>query len=192
LPGDLFIDCSGFRGLLIEQTLQAGYEDWSRWLPCDRAMAVPCERVRATTPYTQATAREAGWQWRIPLQHRTGNGYVYCSEYLGDDEAASLLLRRLDGAALADPRPLRFVAGRRKQIWKRRMSSPSASRAGSWNRWNRPAFTWSRRRSRDCCSCSRATASTRPSSTNSMRCRTPSSSRSARHPGPALHRDRTG
>ena len=119
LPGDLFIDCSGFRGLLIEQTLHAGYEDWSRWLPCDRAMAVPCERVQATTPYTRATAREAGWQWRIPLQHRTGNGYVYCSEFLGDDAAANLLLTRLDGAALADPRPLRFVAGRRKELWKK-------------------------------------------------------------------------
>jgi tryptophan halogenase len=119
LPGDLFIDCSGFRGLLIEQTLHAGYEDWSRWLPCDRAMAVPCERVQATTPFTRATAREAGWQWRIPLQHRTGNGYVYCSEFLGDDEAANLLLTRLDGAALADPRPLRFLAGRRKEIWKK-------------------------------------------------------------------------
>ncbi len=119
LLGDLFIDCSGFRGLLIEQTLHAGYEDWSRWLPCDRALAVPCERVQATTPFTRATAREAGWQWRIPLQHRTGNGYVYCGEFVGDDEAANQLLSRLDGAALADPRPLRFVAGRRKEIWKK-------------------------------------------------------------------------
>jgi tryptophan halogenase len=119
VAGDLFIDCSGFRGLLIEQTLQAGYEDWSEWLPCDRAMAVPCERVAATTPYTRSTSREAGWQWRIPLQHRTGNGYVYCSQFLGDDEAASLLLGRLDGAAQASPRPLRFVAGRRKVVWKK-------------------------------------------------------------------------
>ena len=91
VDGDLFIDCSGFRGLLIEQTLKAGYEDWSHWLPCDRAMAVPCERVAATTPYTRSTSREAGWQWRIPLQHRTGNGYVYCSQYISDDEAASKL-----------------------------------------------------------------------------------------------------
>jgi tryptophan halogenase len=119
IAGDLFIDCSGFRGLLIEQTLHAGYEDWSEYLPCDRAMAVPCERIAATTPYTRSTSREAGWQWRIPLQHRTGNGYVYCSQFLSDDEAASLLLSRLDGAALNTPRPLRFVTGRRKEVWKK-------------------------------------------------------------------------
>src|SRR6187397_1813605 len=93
-----FVDCSGFRGLLIEQTLHAGYDDWSQWLPCDRAVAVPCDRLPTTTPYTRSTAREAGWQWRIPLQHRIGNGYVYCSQFMSDDEAASLLLTRLDGA----------------------------------------------------------------------------------------------
>ena len=119
LEADFFIDCSGFRGLLIEQTLKAGYEDWSEWLPCNRAMAVPCRRQPATTPFTRSTARESGWQWRIPLQHRTGNGYVYCSEYLSDDEAASLLLTRLDGEALAAPKPLRFVTGRRKEVWKK-------------------------------------------------------------------------
>ena len=119
ISADFFIDCSGFRGLLIEQTLHAGYEDWSEWLPCDRALAVPCERLPTTTPYTRSTAREAGWQWRIPLQHRIGNGYVYCSQFLNDDEAASLLLSRLDGAARANPRPLRFVAGRRKEAWKK-------------------------------------------------------------------------
>ena len=119
LAGDLFIDCSGFRGLLIEQTLKAGYEDWTHWLPCDRAVAMPCERQASTTPYTRATAREAGWQWRIPLQHRIGNGYVYCSQFLGDDEAASLLQSRLDGAPQGAPRPLRFVAGRRKEVWKK-------------------------------------------------------------------------
>jgi tryptophan halogenase len=119
IAGDLFIDCSGFRGLLIEQTLHAGYEDWSKWLPCDRAMAVPCARAAATTPYTRSSAREAGWQWRIPLQHRTGNGYVYCSQFMGDDEAASLLLSRLDGEPKAAPRPLRFLAGRRKEVWKK-------------------------------------------------------------------------
>jgi tryptophan halogenase len=119
IEGDLFIDCSGFRGLLIEQTLKAGYEDWSHWLPCDRAMAVPCERVAKTTPYTRSTSYESGWQWRIPLQHRTGNGYVYCSQFISDDEAASKLLSRLDGAAQAAPRPLRFIAGRRKEVWKK-------------------------------------------------------------------------
>jgi tryptophan halogenase len=119
IEGDLFIDCSGFRGLLIEQTLHAGYEDWTEWLPCNRAMAVPCTRLPATTPFTRSTAREAGWQWRIPLQHRTGNGYVYSSEFLGDDEAASLLLGRLDGKPQAQPRPLKFVAGRRKEVWKK-------------------------------------------------------------------------
>lgn len=119
IAGDLFIDCSGFRGLLIEQSLHAGYEDWSHWLPCDRAVAVPCERVAVTTPYTRSVAREAGWQWRIPLQHRTGNGYVYCSEFLNEDEAAGLLLRRLDARATAEPRPLRFVTGMRKEMWKK-------------------------------------------------------------------------
>jgi tryptophan 7-halogenase len=119
IAGDLFIDCSGFRGLLIEQALQTGYEDWSRWLPCDRAMAVPSARAGTFTPYTRATARPAGWQWRIPLQHRTGNGYVYCSRYLSDDEAAATLLAHLDGEALGDPRPLRFVTGKRKKAWNR-------------------------------------------------------------------------
>lgn len=117
LPGDLFIDCSGFRALLIEGELHAGYEDWSHWLPCDRAVAVPCARVAETTPYTRSTARAAGWQWRIPLQHRTGNGYVYSSAFIGDDAAAATLLANLDGEALADPRFLRFTAGRRKRTW---------------------------------------------------------------------------
>jgi tryptophan halogenase len=119
IPGDLFIDCSGFRGLLIEQALETGYDEWTHWLPCDRAMAVPCENVGPLTPYTRATAREAGWQWRIPLQHRTGNGYVYGSRFISDDEAAAKLLSRLDGKALADPRPLRFTAGRRRKTWNR-------------------------------------------------------------------------
>lgn len=119
VAGDLFVDCSGFRALLIEQTLEVGFEDWSRWLPCDRALAVPCERAGTLTPYTRATARAAGWQWRIPLQHRTGNGYVYCSEFSSDDEARATLLDNLDGKALAEPRQLRFTAGRRKRIWER-------------------------------------------------------------------------
>ena len=117
LAADLFIDCSGFRGLLIEGALKTGYEDWSHWLPCDRAVAMPCENVGQPAPYTRSTAREAGWQWRIPLQHRTGNGYVYCSQFLEDDKAAELLASRLDGKALGDPRPLRFTTGRRKKHW---------------------------------------------------------------------------
>src|SRR5471032_332730 len=119
VDGELFIDCSGFRGLLIEQTLKTGYVDWTHWLPCDRAMAVPSERVDPITTYTRATAREAGWQWRIPLQHRTGNGYVYSSRYLGDDEAAATLLANLDSKALAEPRPLRFTPGMRKKFWNK-------------------------------------------------------------------------
>jgi tryptophan halogenase len=119
LTGELFIDASGFRGLLIEQALKTGYDDWSHWLPADRAVAVPSEKSGAATPYTRSTARAAGWQWRIPLQHRTGNGYVYSSAYLGDDEAAATLLGNLDGRALAEPRVLRFKTGRRKKMWNR-------------------------------------------------------------------------
>ncbi len=117
LEGELFIDCSGFRALLIEGEMQVGYDDWSHWLPCDRAVAVPCERVAETTPYTRSTARTAGWQWRIPLQHRIGNGYVYSSAFLNDDAAAATLLANLDGEALAEPRFLRFVAGKRRCAW---------------------------------------------------------------------------
>ena len=117
--GDLFIDCSGFRGLLIEETLKTGYEDWTHWLPCDRAMAVPSEPAGAPAPYTRSTARAAGWQWTIPLQHRVGNGYVYASRHVSDDEAAATLLANLGGRALADPRALRFTTGRRKRFWNR-------------------------------------------------------------------------
>ncbi len=117
VEADFFIDCSGFRGLLIEGALETGYEDWSQWLPCNSAVAVPCAKVEAPNPYTRATARSSGWQWRIPLQHRTGNGYVYCNDYLSDDEAAATLLANLDGEATADPRQLRFTTGRRKKFW---------------------------------------------------------------------------
>jgi tryptophan halogenase len=117
VEGDLFVDCSGFRGLLIEAAMGSGFEDWTSWLPCDRAFAVPCESNGDRQPMTRATARGAGWQWRIPLQHRTGNGYVYSSAHLSDDEAAATLLANLDGAPLADPKPLRFTAGHRKRAW---------------------------------------------------------------------------
>jgi tryptophan halogenase len=119
VEGDLFIDCSGFRGLLIEQALESCYEDWSNYLPCDRALAVPCASVDPLTPYTRSTARDAGWQWRIPLQHRTGNGYVYCSDFISDADATDSLMSNLDGEALAEPRQLRFVTGKRRQIWKK-------------------------------------------------------------------------
>ncbi|HEX6409252.1 MAG TPA: tryptophan halogenase family protein [Sphingomicrobium sp.] len=119
VEGKLFIDCSGFRGLLIEQELEAGFEDWSHWLPCDRATAVPCSSVRPVTPYTRATARKAGWQWRIPLQHRIGNGHVHCSRHVSEDEATAILLANLDGEPMADPRTLRFATGRRRKAWVR-------------------------------------------------------------------------
>jgi hypothetical protein len=117
IDGDLFIDCSGFRGLLIEGALKAGYDDWSAQLPCNSALAVPCAKVPKITPYTTSTAKSAGWLWRIPLQHRTGNGHVYCNNFTTDDEAARVLLEGLDGKALDEPRQLRFTTGRRRKSW---------------------------------------------------------------------------
>lgn len=119
IEGDLFIDCSGFRGLLIEQTLEAGYEDWTHWLPCDRALAVPSENIGNPAPYTRATAHKSGWQWRIPLQHRTGNGHVYCSSHISDDEAQTVLLDHVEGDAIGEPRLLKFTTGMRKKVWHR-------------------------------------------------------------------------
>ena len=119
LSADLFIDCSGFRGLLIEGTLLTGYEDWTHWLPCDRAVAMPCAKAGDLAPYTRSTARSAGWQWRIPLQHRTGNGYVYSSQFISDEEAEKTLRENLDGEVLADPNLLRFTTGRRRKFWNR-------------------------------------------------------------------------
>lgn len=119
VSGDLFIDASGFRGLLIEQALATGYEDWTRWLPCDRAVAMPSVLSAEPAPYTRAVAREAGWQWRIPLQHREGNGYVYCSQFIDDDAAVAALRGTLPGPALADPNLLRFTTGRRRKFWNR-------------------------------------------------------------------------
>lgn len=119
LEADLFIDCSGFRSLLLGRALHTDFIDWSRWLPCDRAVAAPCARAGDFTPYTTATARDAGWQWRIPLQHRTGNGLVYCSQFISGDQAEQLLRENLDGELLADPNLLRFTTGIREVFWKK-------------------------------------------------------------------------
>jgi tryptophan 7-halogenase len=119
LGAQLFIDCSGFRGVLIEQTLKTGYIDWSQYLPCDRAVAIPTQMASPRTPFTQANARLAGWRWRIPLQHRAGNGYVYSSAHLGDTQALDDLLHEVGEHTLAEPRYLRFLAGRRKLFWNR-------------------------------------------------------------------------
>ena len=119
LSGDLFIDCTGMRGLLIQDALKTGYEDWSHWLPCNSAVAAPCEKVEEPIPYTRSTAHSAGWQWRIPLQHRTGNGHVYSNQYMSDDEATSVLLKNLDGAVIAEPRVIRFQTGRRTKFWNK-------------------------------------------------------------------------
>jgi tryptophan halogenase len=119
IPGELFIDCSGFRGLLIEEALETGYDDWSKWLPCDRALAMPCTLTGPPDPYTRSTAHPAGWQWRIPLQHRVGNGHVYSSGFMEDDEAERILRANLDGTPLADARPLRFTTGMRRKAWNR-------------------------------------------------------------------------
>jgi hypothetical protein len=117
IEGDFFIDCSGFRGLLIEGALKAGYDDWSDQLPCNSALAVPCAKVAAMTPYTRSSAKSAGWVWRIPLQHRTGNGHVYSNAFTTDEAARQVLIDSLDAAALDEPRQLRFVTGRRRKSW---------------------------------------------------------------------------
>jgi len=119
LEGDLFIDCSGFRGLLIQQVLDTPWEDWSHWLRNDRAVAVQTELVAPPAPYTRSTARPCGWQWRIPLQNRVGNGLVYCSQYLSDDDARKALLDNVEGKALTEPRTIRFRTGRRSRQWVR-------------------------------------------------------------------------
>src|SRR6476469_8627579 len=119
VAGDLFIDCSGFRGLLIEQELEAGFEDWTEWLHCDRAIAVPCARVEPLIPLTRVIARQAGWQWRIPLQHRIGNGHVFSSRRMNEDQATQILLANLDGERAGDPRTIRFTPGIRRKSWIR-------------------------------------------------------------------------
>lgn len=119
IVADFYVDCSGFRGLLIEGALKTGYIDWTHWLPCDRALAVPCESTTELAPFTRSTAHQAGWQWRIPLQHRIGNGHVYCSAFMSDDEAGRILLENLDGRALAEPRKLSFTTGRRRKFFNK-------------------------------------------------------------------------
>lgn len=119
IEGDLWIDCSGFRGLLIAGALETPFVDWRRWLPCDRAVAIGCREAQPHKPVTTATAREAGWQWHIPLQHRIGNGYVYCSDHIGDDEAEAALRNRLEDDPVSAANRLRFTAGHRAETWYR-------------------------------------------------------------------------
>lgn len=119
VEGDLFVDCTGFRGLLIGQTLGTKYEDWSHWLPCDSAIAVQTESVGEAVPYTRSIARQAGWQWQIPLQHRVGNGMVFCSRYQSDDEARQTLLANVEGKLLTEPRAIQFRPGRRESHWQK-------------------------------------------------------------------------
>jgi len=119
IEGDLFVDCTGFRGLLIEQTLHTGYEDWSHWLPCDSAIAVQTKSTSEPIPYTRSIARESGWQWRIPLQHRVGNGMVFCSRYISDDDAKEALLANVEGELLTEPRVIKFRPGSRLKHWRK-------------------------------------------------------------------------
>ncbi len=119
IEGQLFIDCTGFVGLLIEKALHTGYEDWSHWLPCDSAVAVQTKSVSAPLPYTRSIAHESGWQWRIPLQHRVGNGLVFCSKYLADEEAKNLLMDNIEGEAINQPRVIKFKTGRRRKGWNK-------------------------------------------------------------------------
>ena len=134
ISGDLFVDCSGTRGLLIKQALETGFDDYGKWLPCDRAMAVPSERFEKTLPYTRSIAHTGGWQWRIPLQHRNGNGLVYSSRHYSDDEAADILLNNLESNAIDEPKIIPFRTGRTEK-WR------SGSRAAFSSRSSRPAST---------------------------------------------------
>ena len=119
IEGDLFLDCTGFRALLIEGALHAGFDDWTHWLPCDSAIAVQTRSVAPAVPYTRAMAHDAGWQWRIPLQHRTGNGIVWCSRYLDRDAALARLLGNVEGEVLTEPNHLKFTTGARRRQWHR-------------------------------------------------------------------------
>ena len=117
VAADFFIDCTGFNALLIEKNLRVGYDNWSNYLPCNRAVAVQTENTHQPAPFTVATARNAGWTWKIPLQHRTGNGYVFASDYCSDDEATQTLLNAVDGRLVNEPRIIPFVTGKRKKVW---------------------------------------------------------------------------
>ncbi|MDO3388493.1 tryptophan 7-halogenase [Gilvimarinus sp. SDUM040013] len=117
IEGDFFIDCTGFRALLIEQSLHAGFEDWSHWLPCDRALAVQTKTVATPLPYTRSIAHDAGWQWRIPLQTRVGNGLVYSSRFWSDEKAAEVLMANLEGDIISQPKPIQFRTGTRRKHW---------------------------------------------------------------------------
>jgi len=119
IPGDLFIDCTGMRGLLIEQTLKTGFEEWGHWLPCDSAIAFQTETTQPAVPYTKSVAHHAGWRWQIPLQHRVGNGIVYSSEHLSKDDALNLLTSSVDGKVLTEPNVIKFKTGRRKKSWNK-------------------------------------------------------------------------
>lgn len=138
---DFFIDCSGFRSLLLGQTLGVNYESWSQWLPCDRAVAMPCTLEGPPVPYTRSTALRAGWQWTIPLRHRVGNGHVFSTTFISEDEAAETLQKQLPGKALGTPRLLTFTPGRRAKAWEK-MCWPSVWPRASWSPWNRPVCTW--------------------------------------------------
>lgn len=119
ISGDIFFDCTGFRALLTEKTLGVGFKDWSHWLPCNSAQTVASERQGPLLPYTKSMAKTSGWQWRIPTQHRTGNGHIYCSDYVSDDEAVSVLMDGLDAPAIAEPRQIKFKTGCREQFWSK-------------------------------------------------------------------------
>lgn len=119
LDGELFIDCSGFKGLLIEESLHTGYDDWSHWLLCNSAIAMQTENAEETVPFTRSTAHKAGWLWRIPLQHRAGNGYVYCSHYISDQTAIETLEQQVRGRFLTTPKVIKFTTGVRKQFWNK-------------------------------------------------------------------------
>lgn len=119
IRGDFFFDCTGFRSLLLDKTLGVPWVDWRHWLPCDRALAVACQHHGPLLPFTRSTAKSAGWQWRIPTQHRTGNGHIYCSEFMSEDEATSLLLDGLDGPVMGAPRLIKFATGHRRTFWEK-------------------------------------------------------------------------